>query len=240
MRKGLDFACRKPQRRSRWMLRLAGCLAAAAAGLAAVSAVRGLALPRRISDALAVHYLEQASALREENFALRVRLAAHADDAEENAALRELIGSGAAQDEVWDPVQTALRWPGGFLPAQRLAPGAAVLDRGGRFCGMTAKNGTVELAGTGAGAVPCRINGALGLLESRGGTLCLTELPRGCAVSVGDIAVTAQGEYWVGTAAELPVTEPSGLTACLPLTDTARTDDYLYFVQAGKIISDDV
>ena len=119
------------------------------AGLALLSmAVWGAALPRRLDDALAQHYAAQMSVMQRELFALRRRLAEHEPDAEENAALRSFLQSRQTDGERWEPVWTAARWPGGFLLAQPVQVGAAVLDRSGRFAGIAGEHGTVSPAGS--------------------------------------------------------------------------------------------
>lgn len=240
MRDGLDLSRRTLRRARHRPLRLCAILAGVAAALAAAAVLWGLDLPRRLDDCLAVRYETQAAALRQEIFVLRAQLAAHTDDAQENAALRDLIGSSAAKDAVWQPFKVAARWPGGFLPGRELTPGAAVLDRKGRFAGTVAQNGAVDLAGIGAGAVPCTVGPALGVLTRRGDALVLTGLPRDCAAAAGDTVVTARGEHWVGTAAAPPALDDAGLTAELILQDTAGGTDYLYFAEGDKTGQDGV
>ena len=133
-RDGLDLARPAPRRRHKTLRQLCALLLGLA-GLALLSmAVWGAALPRRLDNALAQHYAAQMSVMQRELFALRRRLAEHEPDAEENAALRNFLQSRQTDGERWDPVWTAARWPGGFLLAQPVQAGAAVLDRSGR-CG---------------------------------------------------------------------------------------------------------
>ena len=150
-RDGLDLARPAPRRRHKTLRQLCALLLGLA-GLALLSmAVWGAALPRRLDDALAQHYAAQMSVMQRELFALRRRLAEHEPDAEENAALRNFLQSRQTDGERWDPVWTAARWPGGFLLAQPVQAGAAVLDRSGRFAGIAGEHGTVSPAGSGAG-----------------------------------------------------------------------------------------
>lgn len=132
--------------------------------------------------------------------------------------------------ERWDPVWTAARWPGGFLLAQPVQAGAAVLDRSGRFAGIAGEHGTVSPAGSGAGAVPALVGQALGTLTRQNGVLWVTGLPCSCKAAVGELAVTAQGQYWAGQLAAAPQPDPGGLTLRAPLEDTADETDCLYFI----------
>ena len=138
------------------------------------------------------------SVMQRELFALRRRLAEHEPDAEENAALRNFLQSRQTDGERWDPVWTAARWPGGFLLAQPVQAGAAVLDRSGRFAGIAGEHGTVSPAGSGVGAVPALVGQALGTLTRQNGILWVTGLPCSCKAAAGELAVTAQGQYWAG------------------------------------------
>ena len=148
-RDGLDLARPAPRRRHKTLRQLCALLLGLA-GLALLSmAVWGAALPRRLDDALAQHYAAQMSVMQRELFAQRRRLAEHEPDAEENAALRNFLQSRQTDGERWDPVWTAARWPGGFLLAQPVQAGAAVLDRSGRFAGIAGEHGTVSPAGSG-------------------------------------------------------------------------------------------
>lgn len=221
-RRGLDLTRRRPHRHRPW----AAC---AAAGLL-LAAGWGTALPRRVDDALRRHYDGQAAQTEQALFALRRRLAVQETAAEENAALRTLLNSRKTVGEMWRPVWAAARWPGGLLLAEAVPGGLAVLDAEGRFAGIAAENGAVETAGCGAGAAPVLVDGALGVLTRRDGTLWVTALPRSCAAQAGDAAVTAVGQYWAGVLAAAPVQEPGALTLCALLTDTADTGAAVYFV----------
>ena len=221
-RDGLDLARPAPRRRHKTLRQLCALLLGLA-GLALLSmAVWGAALPRRLDDALAQHYAAQMSVMQRELFALRRRLAEHEPDAEENAALRDFLQSRQTDGERWDPVWTAARWPGGFLLAQPVQAGAAVLDRSGRFAGIAGEHGTVSPAGSGAGAVPTLVGQALGTLTRQNGVLWVTGLPCSCKAAAGELAVTAQGQYWAGQLAAAPQPDPGGLTLRAPLEDTAH------------------
>lgn len=229
-RDGLDLARPAPRRRHKTLRQLCALLLGLA-GLALLSmAVWGAALPRRLDDALAQHYAAQMSVMQRELFALRRRLAEHEPDAEENAALRNFLQSRQTDGERWDPVWTAARWPGGFLLAQPVQAGAAVLDRSGRFAGIAGEHGTVSPAGSGAGAVPALVGQALGTLTRQNGVLWVTGLPCSCKAAAGELAVTAQGQYWAGQLAAAPQPDPGGLTLRAPLEDTADETDCLYFI----------
>ena len=142
----------------------------------------------------------------------------------------EKITCRQTDGERWDPVWTAARWPGGFLLAQPVQAGAAVLDRSGRFAGIAGEHGTVSPAGSGAGAVPALVGQALGTLTRQNGVLWVTGLPCSCKAAAGELAVTAQGQYWAGQLAAAPQPDPGGLTLRAPLEDTADETDCLYFI----------
>ena len=142
----------------------------------------------------------------------------------------EKITCRQTDGERWDPVWTAARWPGGFLMAQPVQAGAAVLDRSGRFAGIAGEHGTVSPAGSGAGAVPALVGQALGTLTRQNGVLWVTGLPCNCKAAAGELAVTAQGQYWAGQLAAAPQPDPGGLTLRAPLEDIADETDCLYFI----------
>ena len=142
----------------------------------------------------------------------------------------EKITCRQTDGERWNPVWTAARWPGGFLLAQPVQAGAAVLDRSGRFAGIAGEHGTVSPAGSGAGAVPALVGQALGTLTRQNGVLWVTGLPCSCKAAAGELAVTAQGQYWAGQLAAAPQPDPGGLTLRAPLEDTADETDCLYFI----------
>lgn len=53
---------------------------------------------------------------------------------------------------------------------------------------------------------------------------------RRCALTAGDIVTTAGGD-WLGTLAAAPAPDADGLTAQVPLTDTADLWGTVYFVK---------
>ena len=107
---------------------------------------------------------------------------------------------------------------------------AQMLDRSGRFAGIAGEHGTVSPAGSGAGAVPALVGQALGTLTRQNGVLWVTGLPCSCKAAAGELAVTAQGQYWAGQLAAAPQPDPGGLTLRAPLEDTADETDCLYFI----------
>lgn len=160
-RDGLDLARPAPRRRHK-MLRQLCALLLGLAGFALLSmAVWGAALPRRLDDALAQHYAAQMSVMQRELFALRRRLAEHEPDAEENAALRNFLQSRQTDGERWNPVWTAARWPGGFLLAQPVQAGAAVLDAAAVLRALQGSMARCPRRATGAGEVPALVGQAL-------------------------------------------------------------------------------
>ena len=62
------------------------------------------------------------------------------------------------------------------------------------------------------------------------GQWVLTGLPADCALTAGDIVTTAGGD-WLGTLAAAPAPDADGLTAQVPLTDTADLWGTVYFVK---------
>ena len=62
------------------------------------------------------------------------------------------------------------------------------------------------------------------------GQWILTGLPADCALTAGDIVTTAGGD-WLGTLAAAPAPDADGLTAQVPLTDTADLWGTVYFVK---------
>lgn len=76
---------------------------------------------------------------------------------------------------------------------------------------------------------------AAGLCSSYAGLVTpgqwvLTGLPADCALTAGDIVTTAGGD-WLGTLATAPAPDADGLTAQVPLTDTADLWGTVYFVK---------
>lgn len=173
---------------------------------------------------LAAHYAGRLDGLTAENAALRRDLAACAHLAEENEALRSLLGSARAAGS-WQPAWAAARWPGGFALAGEAEPGAAVLDRYGRYAGEVTGTALGLLAverGTPAGLV----GGTVGLLRDG----VLTGLPLHSGLAAGDVVTTPAG-HWLGRLREAPASDADGLTAHAALEDTADMADLLYFVQ---------
>ena len=112
------------------------------------------------------------------------------------------------------------------IPAAR----GSIVDRSGRFAGIAGEHGTVSPAGSGAGAVPALVGQALGTLTRQNGVLWVTGLPCNRKAAAGELAVTAQGQYWAGQLAAAPQPDPGGLTLRAPLEDTADETDCLYFI----------
>ena len=134
----LDLS-RSRRRRRWWLLPLVPavlwlCLPRLAAALPAAAA--------RADRVIGARYTARLDALQQENFALHQRLAASADAVAENEALRSLLGSGRAVGCV-TPARVLARTPGGLtLACPDAAPGAAVLDAGGRYAGaVTSSDG---------------------------------------------------------------------------------------------------
>lgn len=209
--KDVLFAAPRRRRRGRWL-----------AGLLALWLVLPLAAAG-LDGALRSRYAHAMDALEAENRALRLQLAALADAAEQNTALRQALGS---RPEGWTltPARVAARLPDGFVLASDCPAGTPVLDRQGRWAGQVTDSAAglcrVE-RGTPAGLA----GDAVGLLE--GATL--TGLPVPVTMEAGTVVITPEG-FWLGTLAEPPT--PQGLTAAAPLTDTADLCDWLYFTAA--------
>lgn len=173
------------------------------------------------------HYAAQLETLRKENFALHRLLAQSADARAENDALRQLVGCGRSVTGV-TPARVTARTVNGFtLACPDAAPGDAVLDAAGRYAGtVTATDG---------GCCTVAFSAAAGLCGAYAGLVTpgkwqLTGLPADCALTVGDIVTTADGD-WLGTLAEAPIPDADGLTASAALTDTAELYDAVYFVR---------
>lgn len=232
----------RPVRRwARWQRRLTAVVAAAALALGVWLggpwlAAQALAAPQRLQRWAAPALAARMEALRQENFALRTRLAALAGLAAENEALRALAGSPARPaDAVCRPARVTARGPGTLTLycAQGLpAVGDAVLDRTGHYAGrVTAADGhaaTIELGGSPA----CLAGSAAGVLETGPDGWRLTGLALPVQLAADTVVTTPDG-YWVGTVAGAAVPDAGGLTAHVPLTDTAFLSDCLYFVATG-------
>lgn len=213
MRDSLVLARRPPRRR--WVRR------------AVLVLLAWLCLPFAAHGAdrlLAAHYSAGLAALADENAALHGELAAAAGMAEENEALRSLLGSQRAAGS-WQPARVVARWPGGFALAGEAEPGAAVLDRYGRYAGevtaaalglLTVQRGTpAGLAGE-----------AVGLVRNN----VLTGLPLHSGLAAGDVVTTPAG-LWLGRLAAEPAADADGLTTHAVLEDTADMTDFLYFIR---------
>ena len=120
------------------------------------------------------------------------------------------------------------RGVGGFtLACPDAAPGNAVLDAGGRYAGVVTR--------TDSDTCTVEFSAAAGLCGSYAGLVTpgqwvLTGLPADCALTAGDIVTTAGGD-WLGTLAAAPAPDADGLTAQVPLTDTADLWGTVYFVK---------
>ena len=171
--------------------------------------------------------LHDPDALQQENFTLHQQLAQSADALAENAALRQLVGCGRGITGV-TPARVVARGVGGFtLACPDTAPGNAVLDAGGRYAGVVTR--------TDGDTCTVEFSAAAGLCGSYAGLVTpgqwvLTGLPADCALTAGDIVTTAGGD-WLGTLAAAPAPDADGLTAQVPLTDTADLWGTVYFVK---------
>ena len=206
----LDLSCRR-RRRWRWAVPLA--LAALLLALPQLAALRPAALAR-VDRVVGRHYMTRLDALQQENFTLHQQLAQSADALAENAALRQLVGCG--------------RGITGVTPARVVAAqGNAVLDAGGRYAGIVTR--------TDGDTCTVEFSAAAGLCGSYAGLVTpgqwvLTGLPADCALTAGDIVTSAGGD-WLGTLAAAPAPDADGLTAQVPLTDTADLWGTVYFVK---------
>ena len=61
--------------------------------------------------------------------------------------------------------------------------------------------------------------------------MCIRDRSCSCKAAAGELAVTAQGQYWAGQLAAAPQPDPGGLTLRAPLEDTADETDCLYFIR---------
>lgn len=171
--------------------------------------------------------MTRLDALQQENFTLHQQLAQSADALAENAALRKLVGCGRGITGV-TPARVVARGVGGFtLACPDAAPGNAVLDAGGRYAGVVTR--------TDGDTCTVEFSAAAGLCGSYAGLVTpgqwvLTGLPADCALAAGDIVTTAGGD-WLGTLAAAPTPDADGLTAQVPLTDTADLWGTVYFVK---------
>lgn len=219
----LDLSCRR-RRRWRWAVPLV--LAALLLALPQLAALRPAALAR-VDRVVGRHYMTRLDALQQENFTLHQQLAQSADALTENAALRQLVGCGRDITGV-TLARVVARGVGGFtLACPDAAPGNAVLDAGGRYAGVVTR--------TDGDTCTVEFPAAAGLCGSYAGLVTpgqwvLTGLPADCALTAGDIVTTAGGD-WLGTLAAAPTPDADGLTAQIPLTDTADLWGTVYFVK---------
>lgn len=190
------------RRRRRWRWAVPLVLAALLLALPQLAALRPAALAR-VDRVVGRHYMTRLD------------------------ALRQLVGCGRGITGV-TPARVVARGVGGFtLACPDAAPGNAVLDAGGRYAGVvTLTDGdtcTVEFS-----AVAGLCGSYAGLVTP--GQWVLTGLPADCALTAGDIVTTAGGD-WLGTLAAAPAPDADGLTAQVPLTDTADLWGTVYFVK---------
>ena len=201
----LDFSYRR-RRRWRWAVPLV--LAALLLALPQLAALRPAALAR-VDRVVGRHYMTRLDALAE------------------NAALRQLVGCGRGITGV-TPARVVARGVGGFtLACPDAAQGNAVLDAGGRYAGIVTR--------TDGDTCTVEFSAAAGLCGSYAGLVTpgqwvLTGLPADCALTAGDIVTSAGGD-WLGTLAAAPAPDADGLTAQVPLTDTADLWGTVYFVK---------
>lgn len=250
MRQGLDLTVQRYGRQARQRRRVRTALLAAAlallAGLAVLRFGPGAAAwlaaaPRQaelaVGSLLLPHYSEQLAGLAAQNAALRANLADAARLQEENRALRSLLESpaaGAARGA--QPFRVAARTAGRFALAGSAPAGRAVLDWQGRFAGRTAEPEAGASPGllpvSGAEGTPCLAGDQHGVLKRQGGRWYLDGLPRHCGLAAGCVVTTADG-WWVGTLADGPVEDETGLCASAPLADTADLGASVYFVASA-------
>lgn len=228
---GFDLAARPRRRWVRWLRRLlALAVLCAAVPLARAAAP---ALTEGLTAYLAPGWAAERQALEEECFALRTELAAAADLKTENAALRALLGSPAPRPAALYPARALAQSGAGiwlWCAEGDPAPGAAVLDRRGRFAGRAERvQGPLAWVPPPEGE-PCFAGGDPALVHCTAEGWSVTGLPVPAAARKGDLVTTPEG-YWLGRLAADPAPEQStgGLTAAAPLTGTAR-EDSRYFV----------
>lgn len=199
-------------------------------------------IPEQADILLAEHfvpgYTRRMEELRSRNRELHTELAATAGLEAENEALRALLESPAApQSTGWQPVRMVARsLDGSITLAGQLAPGTPVLDEEGRLAGVVSGNNptgsTVDPVGRGTGEAAALAGDCCGVVQRRGSGLVLTALPRHSDLKPGTVAATADG-VWVGTLAEAPSTDATGLTEQAPLQDTGSTAGSVFFVPGG-------
>lgn len=233
MHRGLDLA--RPRRRWRRLLALPLLLALwLALPRLAAAAPAGLArMQGALGDLLLPRYTAELADLRQQNAALHEQLARSADALAENEALRSLVGAGLPTGR-WQPARVVARRGGALTLACTAGAGAPLLDPQGRYAGRVVRcygNDTCLAALAGTEEDPCAgLAGAFAGLLDRSGGWRLTGLPADCGLTAGT-AVTTPGGYWLGTLAEAPRADGSGLTAEARLTDTADLGSTIFFVK---------
>lgn len=246
---GLDLSRgRRSRRRTRRRLAVLGAVLVLAAGvwglrgrLGPVWAVLS-GLPGWVDARLAEHfvpgYTDRLRALRRRNALLHGELAAAAPLQAENEALRTLLESPTrSEGGGWQPVRVMARDLNGSVTlAGQFAPGTPVLDDQGRLAGVVCEaddtGSRVDPVGTGRGAAAVLAGACCGVVQREGGNLVLTGLPRNCELPAGGVVSTADG-LWVGTLAQAPTPDDTGLTEWAPLQDTGDTGGAVLFLPAG-------
>lgn len=226
-----DLAARPRRRWAKWLRRLL----ALATLCAAVPVLRAAAPALRdgLAACLAPGWAAEQQALEAENLALRSELADAADLRTENAALRTLLHSPAPRPAALYTARTLAQSGAGVLlwcAEGGPVPGAAVLDRRGRFAGRAATvEGSLIWAPAPEGEA-CFVGEDPALLHCTADGWFVTGLPVPSAAKKGALVTTPEG-YWLGRLADDPTPEPDtgGLTAAAPLQDTAAADSR-YFV----------
>ena len=249
MRDGLDFTRgrRSRRQRRRRLAVLGAVLLLTAAGwclrdrLGPVWAVLAQ-VPARADTLLAEHfvpgYTRRLQSLRRRSAILHAAVAAAAPLEAENQALRTLLESPARPETGgWTPVRVIARQPEGTITlAGQYAPGAPVLDEEGRLAGVvSAVDGTgsrVAPAGRDRGAAAVLAGDCCGVLLRKGGALLVSGLPRHSGLEAGTAVTTADG-LWVGTLAEAPAADSTGLTEQAPLQDTGSMAGAVFFLPEG-------
>lgn len=236
MHGGLELARPKPRRKG-WKILVAALLAAALAGgfprLAAVLPAGTAWLDGALGRWFVPQYTERLENLQQQNAALHQQLAQAEIALAENDALRSLLDCGRVTGG-WQPARVTVRQTDGVTLNCSAPAGTPVMDPLGRYAGrVTADNGndTCQVAFAGSEADPCAgLSGTAAGLLARKGDWLLTELPADCGLAAGAV-VTTPGGYWLGTLAEAPCPDGSGLTATAALTDTADLDSTVFFVK---------
>lgn len=234
MHGGLELA--RPQRRKihRWWL-----VPLAAAVLWWGLPRLGAALPaglnradRMLAEHFVPHYTERLTGLQQQNAGLHARLAQAENALAENEALRSLLDCRRVTGS-WQPARVVQRHPQGVTLACRAVTGASVADPLGRWAGQVTavyQDGTCAVTFAGQETPVAGLCGdCAGLLETQGGWR-LTGLPADSGLQAGAVVTTPDGT-WLGTLARDPVPEADGLTANVPLADTADLGSTVFFVK---------